>query len=514
MLRVYACITEQHDLRFVLLAGLVCFLACFTALSIRERSVAALSGPARVRWLTVAATVFGCGVWTTHFVAMLAFRPNLPIGYDVVLTALSIAAAISISWLGLWIALGNARLAPTAGGGVVGASVGAMHYIGMAAMRVPATVEWDWSYVVASLIIGIALGGAALRLVARVPTLQVRLVGSTVLCAGIVGLHFSAMAGAVLVPDPRIPLPDELIAPEWLAVAVASVTILIVGMGLVGAIVDQHLAGRVLKDAERLRAHIAELEAKHQKTTERLVRSERLSLLGQVAGTVSHELRNPLGAIRTSTALVRQLAMGKVAGVERSLERIDRNLDRCVRIVGDLLEYTREKHIQREKTAIDDWLAEILNEIGARNDIRLVRDFRSRSDVAIDAMRLRQVIVNLIDNAMQALLDKTWRRPDGHQSLVIVRTENAGPVVKLSVSDNGPGIAAENLCKIFEPLFTTKSFGVGLGLSTVRELVEKHGGTIDVMSLPGHGANFTISLPLHVQESAEQSNAGLIDQAA
>src|SRR5262249_54232192 len=192
MLRVYACITEQHDLRFVLLAGVVCFLACFTALSIRERSVAALSGSARVRWLTVAATVFGCGVWTTHFVAMLAFRPNLPIGYDIALTALSIAAAISISWVGLWIALGNARWASVAGGGIVGASVGAMHYIGMAAMRVPATVEWDWSYVAASLIIGIALGAAALLMVVRVPTLHRRIVGSTVLCAGIVGLHFSA----------------------------------------------------------------------------------------------------------------------------------------------------------------------------------------------------------------------------------------------------------------------------------------------------------------------------------
>lgn len=514
MLRVYACITEQHDLRFVLLAGLVCFLACFTALSIRERSVAALSDRARVRWLTIAATVFGCGVWTTHFVAMLAFRANLPIGYDIALTALSIAAAISISWLGLWIARCDVRWAAAAGGGLVGASVGAMHYIGMAAMRVPAAVEWDWSYVAASLAIGISLGAAALCIATRATTLHIRIVGSTVLCVGIVGLHFSAMAGAALVPDPRIPLPDQLIAPEWLAVAVASVTVLIIVMGLVGAIVDQHLAGRTLKDAERLRAHIAELEAKHQETTERLVRSERLSLLGQVAGTVSHELRNPLGAIRTSTALIRQLAVGKVAGVERSLERIDRNLDRCVRIVGDLLEYTREKQIQPEKTAIDDWFGEILAEIGSRDDIKIVRDFRSGNDVAIDAMRLRQVIVNLIDNAMQALLDKTWRRPDGHQSLVIVRTKNAGAVVEVSVCDNGPGIVSENLCKIFEPLFTTKSFGVGLGLSTVRELVEKHGGTIDVTSLPGHGANFTISLPLHVQETAEQSNARLIDEAA
>ena len=90
----------------------------------------------------------------------------------------------------------------------------------------------------------------------------------------------------------------------------------------------------------------------------------------------------------------------------------------------------------------------------------------------------------------------------------------SGAVVRLSVCDNGPGIASENLGKIFEPLFTTKSFGVGLGLSTVRELVEKHGGTIDVASLPGHGANFTISLPRHVWEIAEQGNGRLIDEAA
>jgi signal transduction histidine kinase len=240
-----------------------------------------------------------------------------------------------------------------------------------------------------------------------------------------------------------------------------------------------------------------EMTERLRDSTEKLSRHERLSVLGQMAGTVSHELRNPLGAIRSSMAFVRQLTSGKGLGLERSLDRIDRNIGRCVRIIEDLFEFTRMKDLERQDTLLDDWLTEILDDYTLPPGIIQNRDFTYGGAVFIDRERLRQVLVNLLDNAAQAIADPARQTGGSTESIVTVRTEAAGPYVLLSVIDTGPGIAADKLDKIFEPLFTTKSFGVGLGLPTVKQLVEQHGGTIAVQSSPGQGATFTVRLPRH-----------------
>jgi signal transduction histidine kinase len=127
--------------------------------------------------------------------------------------------------------------------------------------------------------------------------------------------------------------------------------------------------------------------------------------------------------------------------------------------------------------------------------------------VPLDRERFRQIIVNLVDNAAQALVDPGWAPADDHQRTITVRTEAAGPHVRLSVTDNGPGIPQDRLPKIFEPLFTTKSFGVGLGLPTVRQIVEQHGGTIDVESTVDEGTSFTIWLPRQAALAAAEASA-------
>jgi len=234
--------------------------------------------------------------------------------------------------------------------------------------------------------------------------------------------------------------------------------------------------------------------------TDKLAKQERLSMLGQVAGTVSHELRNPLGAIRNSMALLRQITAGKQLGAERALDRIDRNVDRCTRIIGDLLDFTRGRDLNRETTAIDGWLAEALDELTLVDSVALCRELNSGGEVGLDRERFRQVVVNLVDNAAQALSDPAWAPPGGRPRTITARTEMAGPHLRLSIIDNGPGIPADRLPKIFEPLFTTKSFGVGLGLPTVRQIVEQHGGTIDVESTIDEGTAFIIWLPRHTGE--------------
>jgi signal transduction histidine kinase len=257
-----------------------------------------------------------------------------------------------------------------------------------------------------------------------------------------------------------------------------------------------------LDNEARTSDEIGDLVAAFQETSkklrdsqDKLARNERLSALGQIAGSVSHELRNPLGTIRNSMGMVRQLTANKGLGVERALDRIERSVQRCDVIVGDILEFSRVQELKREETSIDAWLTEMLDEHDVPDAVTFQRDLAADAMVMLDRTRFRQVFINLIDNATQAMLDPEWAAKAGRPATMIVRSEAAGPHVRVSVIDNGPGIADDTLGRIFEPLFTTKVKGVGLGLPTVRKLVEQHGGTIDVESTVGEGTAFTVWLP-------------------
>lgn len=271
---------------------------------------------------------------------------------------------------------------------------------------------------------------------------------------------------------------------------------LLVGNGDFDALRNSPLQARCDRD------EISDLVQSFGKMSDRLHRliqehgrGERLAMLGQVAATVSHELRNPLAAIRNSIFLIRQSPAGREPANQRAFERVERNIDRCTRIIGDMLEYTRDKVLSRRSVALDRFLAEFLEEYATPGDVPIELDVRDVAVVDIDPGRFRQVLVNLVDNAAQALTDKEWQPQEGHFPRIVLRAETIGEQVALSIIDNGPGIPEDKLPKIFEPLFTTKSFGVGLGLPTARQLVEQHGGTMEVVSKIGEGTTFTIRLP-------------------
>src|SRR5215470_8599005 len=250
-----------------------------------------------------------------------------------------------------------------------------------------------------------------------------------------------------------------------------------------------------ISERKQMEVDLRDANANLKSAMEKLANSERLATIGQVAATVSHELRNPLGAIRNSMALVHQRTAGKQLGVERALERVDRNIERCATIIGALLEFTHKKEMVRAPTPIDAWLGLVLAHYKIPAGIELMRELTAVDEVALDKEQFRQVVVNLVDNAAQALNDPAWDPPAGHPRRITVRSESAGPHVRLSVTDTGPGIPPDVLPRIFEPLFTTKNFGVGLGLPTVRQIVELHGGTIDVHSAVDAGTTVTVWLP-------------------
>ncbi len=268
MLRVYACLTGQHDLRLVFLAALICIAACLISMNIFVRANDADRNQA-FSWLFVAATVFGAGVWATHFIAELAFEPGFAIGYDAGLTVLSFVAAIGAAWLGMFVA--HRYTAPMLSGAMIGAGIAAMHYIGMAALRAPAQLHWDTGYVLASVAIAMTFAAAAMQVSSGGPALRGRVIAALLLVLAIVGLHFTAMTAVILVPDPLIAVPGHAVAPTILAFAIATVTALIAGLGLLGLILDKYLALRAAREAERLR-----------RSEDHLARAQRIARTGSI----------------------------------------------------------------------------------------------------------------------------------------------------------------------------------------------------------------------------------------
>jgi signal transduction histidine kinase len=228
-----------------------------------------------------------------------------------------------------------------------------------------------------------------------------------------------------------------------------------------------------------------------QRMESELIQSERLSAIGQVTATVAHELRNPLSAIRNSIYAFKE--MNKGLELQRPIERIERSVSRCDRIIGELLDYTRMRDLRRSNTWFDKWLAEVLDDQILPEGVTLVRNLAAPGQrISFDTDRMRQVVINLIENAAQAM---TIAEDHSDEHRIVVTTAARPDSFELVIADNGCGIAADILPKVFEPLFSTKSFGTGLGLPMVKQAVEQHGGTVDMTSEFGKGTRVTIELP-------------------
>ena len=241
--------------------------------------------------------------------------------------------------------------------------------------------------------------------------------------------------------------------------------------------------------AEKIEVEHAQLVAEAE-----LMKKERLSVLGQFTATVANELRNPLSAIRNTLFTMREIATTSGLALDRPIARIQRSIARCDRIIGDLLEYIRTPELSRVTVNFDEWLRDVLVEHGLPPAVTLVEEYSAGDAIVrVDADRIRHVVINLVDNAAQALGEMP---PGGRPLRIAVKSSLVDGALELSVADTGPGISPEHIARIFEPLFSTKSFGAGLGLSTVKQIVVQHGGTIGIDSEPGCGTSVTIRLPL------------------
>lgn len=272
-------------------------------------------------------------------------------------------------------------------------------------------------------------------------------------------------------------------------------------LGIGAVIVDiterKHAEEALARLNSELEQRVDERTAELRAAQEELVLNERLATLGQLTATVSHELRNPLGVMRSSMYVVEKMIEDGDGRLLQAISRVNRNITRCDRIIDELLDYTRIRDLEIRSVPLDDWLGTFLDEQLVPEGVRIQRKFGAGGMVVhTDTDRLRRAVINIYDNACQALTEQGCGSGAQYKPQLTIQTRVGNHRMEMIFADNGPGIPENEIERIFEPLFSTKNFGVGLGLPVVRQIMEQHRGGVEVDKRRGGGAVFTLWLPL------------------
>jgi len=299
-------------------------------------------------------------------------------------------------------------------------------------------------------------------------------------------------------------------------------------------ITDLKRAEEALKEySGQLEEKVEERTRELQDAQERLVYNEKLAVLGQLAGGMAHELRNPLGAIKNAAYFLNMALEKPEPEVKEAVEVLERGVRTSESIINSLLDFARPKPPALRKLKINDVLKEALSRTtlpdlpatpnaAQEGNVKVVTQLdETLPTVMADPDQLSQAFGNIILNAIQAMPEggeltitaEEWHsddaiparhlpatlslaRREGREALGKAGGRSPKSEIRIQISDTGAGIPKENLKKLFEPLFTSKAKGIGLGLALTRTLVEGHGGTIEVKSEVGKGSTFTVKLPV------------------
>lgn len=265
---------------------------------------------------------------------------------------------------------------------------------------------------------------------------------------------------------------------------------------------EDFMAGAIIRDmtekkeaekalrnySERLEEMVEQRTKELEKAQERLLRRQKLATLGQLAGSVGHELRNPLGTISNAVYFLKAVLDEQNETVTEYLNIISDEITKADKIVHDLLDFGRVQTTDKCVVTVDALVHPALTTVSMPQNVTLNSNVQEGlPQVWVDPQQIQQVLTNLISNAYEAM-------PDGGEVTIDIISQ--GDVVKLTVIDTGKGIAPEDMEQIFEPLFTTKKHGIGLGLALSKSFIEANSGTIEVESTAGQGTTFTITLPV------------------
>ena len=636
--------TGHYDPTFVVLSFLIALLSAYAALDLTGRVASSRSPSARFSWLGGGAIAMGIGIWSMHYVGMLAFRMSMPVLYDWPTVLLSMLAAVLASGIALSIAARSVMGVPAtiAGSLAMGGGIAAMHYIGMAAMRMPATATYSKALVALSVVLAAVIAFVALRI-----TFSTRHVskgwtwrkGLSALLMGLAipSMHYTGMAAAGWRPsvlsgsDLRHAISISDLGTSCLALVTVVILCLVflavvidrrfsdhareiegseeryrriissafdafIGTTPEGTIIDwntqasatfgwtpKEALGRSVMEMLLLRSgqeaetgtgpndfkHPAvlsegrmELEARHKtgllfpvevavsaievgerrlfaafvhdvtdrKSTEQQMEEARATAeaanraKSEFLANMSHEIRTPLNGVigMTDLALETELTQEQ----RDYIETVKLSADSLLGVINDILDFSKIEagKVDLEKVAFDmrECIEATLKTLALRADekgLELLCDVQAEIPEMIfgDPVRLRQIITNLIGNAIKFT-------DEGEVSVRVgAETGSANPTLHFTVADTGIGIAPDKVDRIFESFnqadtSTTRQYGgTGLGLTISRRLIELMGGRIWVESEPGHGSRFHFIIPfqeaapraVRASESAPQALAGV-----
>jgi len=257
--------------------------------------------------------------------------------------------------------------------------------------------------------------------------------------------------------------------------------------------ITEHVeAAKQLTIAQKaMKEHNLSLKQELEKNKE-LMKLQKMSSIGHLASRIAHDMRNPLQVITTSLENIR-VVYGDQPELDESFKRIQRAIKRMSRQIDDVLDFVRERPLQKEPLNLQKIISEILSTLEIPSSIKLELELQNIT-IEFDKQMFDVLIKNLVTNSIQACNNK---------GKISIRTKPVGSHIIIEIEDSGPGIPPDKLEKIFEPLFTTKQSGTGLGLSSCKTIVEQHGGTISAKPFP---TIFTIKLPSFSQTQPNLTN--------
>jgi signal transduction histidine kinase/NO-binding membrane sensor protein with MHYT domain/ActR/RegA family two-component response regulator len=611
MFAVLTCIYDGHDLRLVALAALICAAACLAAFGFHLRSLRTRDAM-RWAWLGLTGLTAGAGVWATHFLAMLAYQPGIPVGYDAPGTAASLAISVGGMMLGFGLPLlARGRTVRLAGGALTGASVGAMHYTGILAIRAQAQMLWEPVYLVASLVLGVVLAMVAFESRANLRGSRAVAIPASVLVLAICSLHFTGMTALALAPDPTLAVPSELMGRTRMAASTGGLAILI--LAAAGSLIWMERMGRrsTLKSVrsaldvvpaglaffdpagrltawnqafaelmtgcdrppatgirrerfveaalmagwrpadahetvERWNAHVQgagvppselrlpdgrwmrhEAFATHdgggvtvmtdvteQKETARAMAEARDAAEAanraktEFLANMSHEIRTPLNGVlgvadilmRSRLSAKQQELVGVIQASGSLLNALLNDLLDLARIEAGAVELRPERvNVGELVRSASDLFRPRAQDVGLKLVAEIAPD--AAGDVLCDPARLRQVLGNLVSNALKFT-------DAGRVTLRVTRT---GDALRFEVRDTGKGFDEAVRASLFQRFrqgdntSTRRHGGAGLGLAICDEYVRLMGGELDCESRPGEGSVFHFTLRLPALEAAPVS---------